>query len=247
MAGKKNRALYQLKVTLQDIDPPIWRRIQVWEDTTLAQLHRMLQIVMGWEDCHLHQFEIGRRIYSVPDPDDDLYERKVIDERRVRLWEVAPRVGTQFEYLYDFGDSWRHDLVLEAIALPNPGTEYPHCLAGKRRTPPEDVGGSSGYEDYLKAMADPEHEEHESMLQWRGPFDPEEFALPVANQQLHGKFRSARRKATTHASPPEHTATDRSPDSALLLRLLTDSGAQPKTRKQIRPDERVLRADRPRA
>jgi len=139
MAGKKNRALYQLKVTLQEIQPPIWRRILVWEDATLAQLHRILQVVMGWEDYHLHQFEIGRRIYSVPDPDDDLYERKVIDESRVRLREVVPRVGIRFEYLYDFGDSWRHDLLLEAIVLSDPGTPYPRCLAGERRTPPEDL------------------------------------------------------------------------------------------------------------
>jgi hypothetical protein len=107
----KTRALYQLKVTLQDIHPPIWRRIQVWEDTTLAQLHTILQIVMGWEDCHLHQFVIGRRLYSVPDPDDDMYERKVIDESRVPLGEVVPRVGTQFAYLYDFGDLRRSPRV----------------------------------------------------------------------------------------------------------------------------------------
>jgi len=98
----------QLKVTLRDIHPVIWRRIQVWEDTTLAQLHTILQIVMGWEDCHLHQFAIGRRLYSVPDPDDDMYERKVIDESRVLLGEAVPCVGTPFAYLYDFGDSWEH-------------------------------------------------------------------------------------------------------------------------------------------
>jgi len=92
----------------------------IWEDATLAQLHRILQIVMGWEDYHLHQFEIGRRVYSVPDPDDDLYERKVIAESRGRLQEVVPRVGTRFQYLYDFGDSWRHDLLLEAVVLPDP-------------------------------------------------------------------------------------------------------------------------------
>lgn len=239
MAGKRARAVFQLKVTLQDIYPPIWRRIQVWEDASLAQLHRILQIVMGWEDCHLHQFEIGRRIYSVPDPEDDLYERKVIDESRVRLREVAPRVGTQFEYLYDFGDGWRHELLLEAIVLPDLGAEYPNCLDGKRHTPPEDVGASSGYDDYLEALADPEHEEHENMLRWRGPFDPEEFSLPVVNQQLQGQFRAARRKAARHASPHEHTATDRSSESALLLRLLTNSGTLPKNRKRIEPDGRV--------
>jgi hypothetical protein len=163
-AEKKNRVLYQLKVTLQNIQPPVWRRFAVWEDTTLAQLHRVLQIVVGWEDYHLHQFVIGRRIYSVPHEDDDLYERKVINESRVRLREVVPRVGTHFEYLYDFGDSWRHDLLLEAIVLPDPEAGYPRCLTGERSAPLEDAGGPSGYDDYLETMADPEHEEHENML-----------------------------------------------------------------------------------
>ena len=200
MARKNNRVLYQLKVTLQEIHPPVWRLIQMWEDATLAQLHRTLQIVMGWEDYHLHEFSIGRRIYSVPDPDDDLYEREVIDESRVRLKEVLPRVGTRFQYLYDFGDSWRHDLRLEAIVLPDPEASYPRCLAGERRAPPEDVGGSSGYEDYLEALADPGHEEHENVLQWRGPFDPEAFSLTAVNQQLQKKFRSVRKAPTAYRS-----------------------------------------------
>ena len=202
MTRKNNRVLYQLKVTLQEIHPPIWRCIQIWEDATLAQLHRALQIIMGWEDSHLHQFEIGRRIYSVPDPDDDLYERKVIDEKRVRLQEAVPRVGTRFEYLYDFGDSWRHDLQLEAIVLPDPEGAYPCCLAGERRAPPEDVGGSPGYQDYLEAIADPEHEEHENVLEWRGPFDPEAFSLVAVNQQLQKKFRRGRNTASTLNSRP---------------------------------------------
>jgi hypothetical protein len=188
----KNRALYQLKVTLRDIQPPIWRRVQVWEDTTLAQLHTVLQIAMGWEDYHLHEFEIGRRLYSVPDPDDDMYERKVIDERRVALADVVPRVGTQFVYLYDFGDNWRHDLLLEAILLPETAAPYPACIGGARRTPPEDVGGTHGYEEYLAALADAEHEEHEDMLEWRGPFDPETFSPDLVNQGLRKKFRSRR-------------------------------------------------------
>jgi hypothetical protein len=186
----KTRALYQLKVTLRDVHPPIWRRIQVWEDTTLAQLHTILQIVMGWEDYHLHQFLIGRRLYSVPDPDDTMYQRKVVDESRVPLWEVVPRVGTEFTYLYDFGDSWEHDLILEAILLPEATAQYPICIGGERRTPPEDVGGISGYEEYLAVLAEPEHEEHENMLQWRGPFDPEAFAQAQVNHELRKKFRS---------------------------------------------------------
>ena len=239
-AEKRNRVLYQLKVTLRDIQPPVWRRLAVWEDTTLAQLHRVLQIVVGWEDYHLHQFVIGRRIYSVPDEDDDLYERKVINESRVRLREVVPRVGTYFEYLYDFGDSWQHDLLLEAIVLPDPEAGYPRCLAGERSAPPEDAGGPSGYADYLEAMADPGHEEHENMLQWRGPFDPEAFSLTAVNQQLQEKLRSFRKTTTRRVSPPENTATDRSSHAAPLVRaLLTGSGIPPKDRKRIRSDDKV--------
>jgi hypothetical protein len=138
----------------------------------------------------------------VPDPDDDLYERKVIDERRVRLKEAVPRVGTHFGYLYDFGDSWRHDLQLEAIVLPDPEETYPCCLAGERRTPPEDVGGPSGYTDYLEAIADPGHQEHENVLLWRGPFDPEAFSRAAVNQQLLTKLRLGRNTASAHNSPP---------------------------------------------
>ena len=194
----KTRALYQLRITLRDIQPPIWRRIQVWEDVTLARLHTVLQILMDWEDYHLHEFVIGRRLYSVPDPDDEMYERKVTDERQVRLSDVVVHVGTQFTYLYDFGDNWKHELLLEAVLLSDPGTHYPKCLAGQRRTPPEDVGGTFGYADYLEAMADPEHEEHENMLRWRGPFDPEAFSIDEVNQRLWKKFRP-RASAETNA------------------------------------------------
>jgi hypothetical protein len=187
--AKKDRLLYQLKVTVRDIDPPIWRRILVWEDTTLSQLHEILQIVMGWEDCHLHEFRIGRRLYSIPDADDDLYERKVIDERQQELLILLPRVGTSFQYLYDFGDSWHHDLLLEAILLPDSAQQYPRCVTGERRCPPEDVGGSSGFEEYLQALADPKHEEHENWLRWRGPFDPDAFSLTDIDQQLRKRFK----------------------------------------------------------
>jgi hypothetical protein len=144
----------------------------------------------GMEDYHLHQFAIGRRLYSVPDPDDDLYQRKVIDEHHVSLGKVVPRVGTQFSYLYDFGDSWEHDLLLEAILLPEADTKYPKCVAGEHRTPPEDVGGVHGYAEYLEAMADPEHQEHENMLLWRGPFDPELFSPAQVNRELQKQFRA---------------------------------------------------------
>ena len=196
----KTRALYQLRIALQDIQPTVWRQIQVWEDITMGKLHDILQIVMDWEDYHLHEFRIGRRLYSVPDPDDDMHERKVIDERRERLSDAVPRVGTQFRYLYDFGDNWRHDVLLEAILMPESEKQYPRCIAGERRTPPEDVGGATGYEEYLEAIVDPKPEEHENVLRWRGAFDPETFRTDEVNQRLWKRFRSAAKTANPKVS-----------------------------------------------
>jgi hypothetical protein len=108
--------------------------------------------------------------------------------------------GTQFLYLYDFGDNWRHDLLLEAILLPESSKQYPRCIAGERRTPPEDVGGTTGYEEYLEAIADPEHEEHENVLGWRAAFDPETFRTDEINQRLWKNFRSAVKTANPKVS-----------------------------------------------
>jgi hypothetical protein len=223
---KKDRAICQFKVTLRNIHPPIWRRIQVWEDATLAQLHRVLQIVMGWEDCHLYEFRISGNIYGVRDLDD---ERTIIDVKRTRLHDVIQHVGTEFEYVYDLGDYWQHDLLLEDI-VQVADAPCPRCLAGERNCPPEDVGGSDGYEDYLEAMADPEHEEHENMLQWRGPFDPEAFSIEKINRQLGEKFRPVRRKAVPSAV---HST------SLLLQTLLSGSAVARRERIRIKPDEKA--------
>ena len=237
MAAKKNRAVYQFKVTLRDIHLPIWRRIQVWEDTTLAQLHRVLQVVLGWEDYHLHEFVIGRKIYCVPDPDD---ERTIIDEKRARIHQVIHRVGTEFEYGYDFGDDWRHDLLLEAILQPVCDTAYPRCVAGERSCPPEDVGGSSGYEDYLEALADPMHEEHEDVVKWRGPFDPEAFSLADINQQLEKRFRPIRMRAVSRTPSNPTTTNDYGPDKTSSFRALwAASGVPLKDLKRIPRNEKV--------
>ena len=158
-------------------------------DFTLAQLHRILQVVMGWENYHLYMFCIGSKKYGPPDPDgeDDL---GLIDAKRIRLSVVLPSVGATFTYVYDYGDNWDHELLLEAILMPEPVVTYPCCIAGERHCPPEDVGGIGGYADYLEAMADPNHEEHEEMMMWRGPFDAEEFSVEKVNQELAKRFRS---------------------------------------------------------
>lgn len=237
MAGKKNRAVYQFKVTLRGLHPPIWRRIQVWEDATLAQLHRVLQMVMGWEDYHLHEFLVGRKIYGMPDLDD---ERKILDVKRTRIREAVQPVGTEFEYVYDFGDYWQHDLLLEAILQPDPDTSYPRCIAGERNCPPEDVGGSSGYENYLAALADPEHEEHEDMIEWCGPFDPEVFSLAAINQQLQKKFHPACMRIVPPTPAQINPANGGGPDKPSLWRAAWAASGMPrKDRIRIQRDEKV--------
>ena len=206
MGSKKAKAIFQLKVSLRDIEPPVWRRIQVWEDTRLPQLHRILQSLFNWEDYHLHDFVVGRRVYSVPHEDDALNERKVVDERRVPLNRIVDHVGDAFEYAHDFGDDWQHDILLEAILLPETEAFYPRCIAGARNGPPEDAGGPGGYGDYVEALADPEHEEHENMLAWRGPFDPEAFPLDEINASLSRSLNrrvASKRAALVASSSPD--------------------------------------------
>src|SRR5205807_7847398 len=180
VGATQSGAIYQFKVALIGITPPIWRRVQVTGNYTLAQLHRVLQVVMGWENYHLYMFRMGSKKYGPPDPDgvDDL---GMVDAKRIRLAAVMPRVGTTFTYVYDYGDDWEHELLLEATLMPKPAVTYPRCLADERRCPPEDAGGIGGYADYLEAMFDPNHAEHEERMMWRGPFDAEEFSVEKVN------------------------------------------------------------------
>lgn len=157
MATKnKSTEIYQIKVTLRGSKPPIWRRIQVPGDISLGKLHRILQIVMGWTDSHLHQFIVGRTYYGQPDPNygSDLEMR---NESRVKLQQIAPGEKFKFIYEYDFGDSWEHELLIEKILPPETGVYYPRCLTGKRACPPEDCGGVWGYADFLDAIRDPNY------------------------------------------------------------------------------------------
>jgi hypothetical protein len=179
---KKDRLVYQLKVTLKDSRPPIWRRILVDQDASLGDLHLILQIAMGWEEAHLHQFVIDRVCYGTPDPE---FEFDVEDEWEITLSQVVTKAKQKFVYEYDFGDGWDHDIEVEKISPPDPEIRYPVCSAGKRACPPEDCGGIWGYESLLKVIGDPKHPEHEEMLEWTGEdFDPEFFDIESVNKRL---------------------------------------------------------------
>jgi len=186
MAGRvaKPVEIYQIKVTLLGAQPPIWRRIQVRSDTMFARLHSILQRVMGWEDAHLHQFIIQGEPYGALDKDSG-ERRKTKDERKHTLSKLVMGTGGQFAYTYDFGDNWEHILEIEKTLPPEEGVRYPQCLAGARACPPEDVGGIPGYENFLQALKNPDHPEHDECLEWIGAtFDPEAFDITNINQRL---------------------------------------------------------------
>lgn len=183
--SKSPVSIYRLKVTLQGLRPPIWRRLEVPGDFTLGDLHEILQIAMGWENSHLHQFVIGKTYYSARlfDLDD------VHDEDDVRLDDVA-KEKDMFRYEYDFGDSWEHRILIEKVLDPEPHARYPRCAAGKQAGPPEDVGGVWGYAELLEAIEDESHPRREEFLEWVDEdFDPEAFDAAAVNAELKLRFR----------------------------------------------------------
>jgi Plasmid pRiA4b ORF-3-like protein len=182
VSGEPGQAPFQLRILLREVRPPVWRRVLVPGEMTLVELHEVVQTVMGWSNSHLHEFDVDGARYGVPDSDWGLDE--VADESRVKLFRVA-REGGRLRYAYDFGDGWQHDLTVEKVLARQPGTRYPRCIGGRRACPPEDVGGPWGYQDFLAAVADPGHDEHEQWVEWiGGGFDPAEFDLAAADKAL---------------------------------------------------------------
>jgi hypothetical protein len=175
--------VYELKVTLEGIRPPIWRRFRVRDDITLEELHDLLQEIMGWTNSHLHQFVVGGTYYGHRDP--ELPPRQ--DEKKVLLRQVLEKPKDRLIYEYDFGDSWEHRVVLEQMLAHEPRARYPVVLAGKRACPPEDCGGVPGYYRLLEVLAAPRHPEHRDMVEWvGGSFDAESFDMGALNRALRG-------------------------------------------------------------
>lgn len=186
MAARKQSTpkVYELHVELEDIEPLIWRRILVPAAITLPKLHDLLQLVMGWTDSHLHSFQIGDRTFS-SGPAGELAELEMLNEKKYTLEAVLGDSIREFVYEYYFGDSWRHRIKVKSVAKPNTEWFYPLCVAGARAAPPDDVGGVTGYAEFLSAIDDPKHAEHDSMLVWiGGAFDPAGFDLNKINRTL---------------------------------------------------------------
>jgi hypothetical protein len=185
--------VYELDVRLCDIQPPIWRTIEVPGASSLADVHHAIQCAMGWTNSHLHQFEIRGRAFGMVDPDGGGDPEGFEDERNHRLEDaVAPR--TSFIYEYDFGDDWRHKITVKRVTrVAEPPT--PRCTAGARACPPEDCGGPHGYARLLDALADPRTDEAKELCNWAGDFDPELFSLPKGGRDLADEIDEARELA----------------------------------------------------
>lgn len=182
--------LYRLRVEIEDTEPTIYRLLLVRGNIGLDLLHAILQVAVGWTNSHLHKFDLGEVEYSDPEfnLNEDAFEddKPIENECIVTLQDCAPNIGFQFRYDYDFGDCWGHRITVENI-LPDDGTlaGFAECIGGKRACPPEDCGGTSGYEHFLEAIHDPENEDHESMTRWMGDlFNPAQFNRAKVNRFL---------------------------------------------------------------
>jgi hypothetical protein len=173
--------VFALRIQLADVEPPVWRRLLVPGSLRLDKLHAVIQAAMGWTNSHLHAFVIEARRYGMhldDYPDDE------IDEHDVTVMQAIGKTD-HFEYEYDFGDSWDHEIVVERFSRHPLGLKFAVCLEGENACPPEDVGGSGGYSEFRVAIADRAHPEHEAFLEWiGGSFDPSAFDLASTNAAL---------------------------------------------------------------
>lgn len=181
----KSKHVFQLMIVLNDVKPLIWRRVVVDARILLPDLHKVIQTVMGWTNSHLHHFVINGHFYH--DPDEEAMT-EYVDYQEIPLNQVVNQEGMEFVYEYDFGDYWEHTIVLEKILPKRKNQYYPICFDGERSCPPEDCGGSPGYEHLLEVIKDPDHEEFDELSDWLGDnFTPEEFDLKIVNELLKTK------------------------------------------------------------
>lgn len=181
-AAKKSvasNAIYQFETMLENIKPPIWRRIQV-ADCTLDRFHEYIQTTMGSTNSHLHEFKIGSTCYGDPQLLNDGFgdDADIEDSLKVKLGKImaGKRKGFKLRYTYDFGDGWDHVIEIEGEMPAEPKVKYPRCIDGKRACPPEDCGGPQGYAEQLTVLSDPKHDDYEEIREWAGQIDPEEFS-----------------------------------------------------------------------
>ncbi len=193
----------RIRIALEDMKPAIWRRVELPVTNSLKTLHLAIQACMLFENYHLFRFDLGDAAYGVRFDDDDAFMVRTRDAANMRIGKLVERGVTSFIYTYDFGDNWRHRVEIEEVTSAIPATDYPRFVDGERRAPPEDVGGTPGFEEFLNAMAKPRHPERASMIQWYGGiFDPAD----ISRDEIHTRMailakRRAQGKLANTSSP----------------------------------------------
>ena len=179
-SAQKTDLMYQFKIGLLEIVPPIWRRIRV-PDCTLSTFHYYIQAAMGWDNDHMHQFEIDGQQYG-----NTAHQEDVEEEEDVLISQLVPtgRSKPRWIYEYDFGDGWRHEILYEGASPADPKAKRVECLEGERACPPEDSGGPYGYSNLVEVLADPKHPEYREMKSWHGPIHPEKFDAKKATKAM---------------------------------------------------------------
>jgi Plasmid pRiA4b ORF-3-like protein len=176
MATSNDNAVVILRFELDDIEPLIWRRIAVPTSMNLKAVHGVIQATMGWLDCHLWEFVANERKYSLLIRNDPEWNRRVTNAATTTLSTLVAAGVTDFAYVYDMGDNWRHRIIVEKVMSAEPGTHYPQFLGGERRCPPEDCGGFPGYYEFLDNIASKQTKKRKAALDWYGgPYDPEDI------------------------------------------------------------------------
>lgn len=186
--------IYRFKITLRASKPPIWRRIET-HDATIEQFHGLIQTGMGWTNSHMHEFEVAGTRFTHPrflehafdDSDSQSYAGISISD-----WVAQHGTKLRINYMYDFGDSWDHEIILEGVFPTEPSVKYPRCVTGKLACPPEDIGGVFGFYDYVEAISNPKHRRHKEFIEWYGPFDPDSSApLQTTKRMQQGLPKSS--------------------------------------------------------
>lgn len=190
VSAETEGSVYQLRITLLETEPAIWRRIQV-ENCTLDKLHEHIQTAMGWTNSHLHQFWFDGQRFGDPqllrEDFADVGDDDFVDSTQTMLSEILAKKRKKFAfgYEYDFGDGWQHEIVFEGMVPAEKGVKYPRCIEGERACPPEDCGGTPGFENFLEAMADRKHPDHRDLKEWYGgKFDAEKFDPARATREM---------------------------------------------------------------
>ena len=193
MTATEETYIVRLKITLEDVNPLVVRLLDVPLSIRLDHLHAVIQTAMGWTNSHLFEFRVGETGWGIPDKEWGDGPR---DASKAKLIDVLDGTGARsLTYLYDFGDGWEHTVRLERPVQAEPGVLYPRLLEAIGRCPPEDIGGAPGYEEFLEAIADPDHERHEEFIAWYDQdFDPKIVDTPAIEKQLAALARKIARK-----------------------------------------------------